>query len=132
MSLERSYNSEEIKENFDGKTIQIENFQNKILINTNIENNKISILADLCGIKKSDILIELTGTTLKISGNRELSFESGYNDKNEIISGLMIRLIELPFLVDVESVDTEYDNGLLHITIKKLEYNNSKKITFDE
>ena len=72
MSTEIKYETSELKEkHFQSEPLKIEKYQKTIPINRIIE-EKVTIYADLCGVKKEDILVELTGKTLRISAKRNI------------------------------------------------------------
>ena len=79
------------------------------------------ISAELPGIAKEDIDITVENSTVTIHGEREQTKKSG-KAKNRVMEssyGVFERSLSLPFPVDAESVEAEYENGILHLTIPK-------------
>lgn len=85
---------------------------------------KVTIYADLCGVKKEDILVELTGKTLRISAERNIKHNIGLHN-DEITNGKIFKLIELETDIDGENAKSRFSNGLLIIELPKIVKNDS-------
>jgi HSP20 family protein len=100
--------------------------------NVDVAENDTSfeISAELPGIKKDDINIELDNGRLTISGERK--FQNEENAKNyhrvETKYGKFSRSFYLPDSINEESINAQYEDGLLNITIEKKEEKVKKKI----
>lgn len=77
--------------------------------------------ADLPGVKKDDIKVELTGNRLSISGNRNEEKENKDDTyyTYERSYGSFSRTFTLPDGVDVEHIKTELADGVLSLAIPK-------------
>lgn len=88
------------------------------------------ITAEIPGIEKENIDITLNNGRLTISGERSFSEEE--EDKKfhrvETKFGSFRRAFHLPENIDEDSIDASYNNGLLDISINKIEANKNKKI----
>ncbi len=88
------------------------------------------ISAELPGMNKEDITVNLENGRLSISGERQ--FESEEKGKTfhrvETKYGSFNRSFQLPDNVDEESVKATYENGLLNISIDKAEDKVKKQI----
>ena len=88
------------------------------------------ISAELPGMKKEDITINLENSRLSISGKR--TFEKEDKGKKyhrvETSYGSFERSFQLPDNVDEESISASYENGLLNISIQKNEQEVKKQI----
>ena len=88
------------------------------------------ILAQVPGISKDDIHINLENSRLTISGERK--FEKEENGKKfhrvETQYGSFSRSFQLPDSIDQESIKATYENGILAITISKKEEEAKKQI----
>jgi len=76
------------------------------------------------GMEKKDFNITLDGTLLTISSQKEQRSENKEDNytRREFSYQSFQRSFELPKqVVDEESINARYDNGLLHITIPKRE-----------
>lgn len=76
------------------------------------------------GMEKKDFNITLDGTLLTIASQKESNSETKEDNytRREFSYQSFQRTFELPKqVVDEESINARYDNGLLHITIPKRE-----------
>lgn len=84
---------------------------------------QFEISAQLPGLKKDAINIDLENGRLTISGERK--FENEEEGKNyhrvESSYGTFARSFHLPDSIDEESIDAIYTDGMLNITIQKQE-----------
>ena len=93
--------------------------------------NEIIIQAEISGVKKEDIIIEVSNKAVKISGSRK----SNHPDQTatyrlaEIQFGQFERVLYLPSLIDVGKVAASFSNGFLEIVLRKFF---SNKITSDQ
>lgn len=89
------------------------------------------VRAEVPGMEPKDIDITITGQQLVLSGEKKESSErKGENFfHSERRFGSFRRSITLPSTVDVERVAAEHKNGVVHITLKKREGAQPKKIT---
>jgi len=95
---------------------------------TNEEGQFIS--AEMPGFNVDDINIDATADTLTISGERkreEASEDSRYH-RQERGYGKFSRTIQLPFMIDTESVKASYKDGILNIKLERAEADKPKKI----
>jgi HSP20 family protein len=91
---------------------------------------KYIVRADLPGLAKKDIAVEIKGNVLSISGERtikevEENTHSGFVQKERSF-GYFSRSVLLPESVNHEGIKTNYENGVLTITIPKLILNTEK------
>jgi len=83
----------------------------------------IIVKADLPGVKKDDIVIDLTEDSIEIIASfEEVTEEEGTNFiKKERKYGEARRSLVLPELVKVKEAAAKFDNGVLTVTLPKLE-----------
>lgn len=109
-------------------TTQRESFVPRLDISENDDQFEINV--ELPGMDKDDIDVSLNNNQLTVSGQRK--WENEDKDKTyhriETSYGEFSRTFTLPDNVDEESINAEYDNGVLNITINKAEDKVSKKI----
>jgi len=93
--------------------------------------DKFVVRAELPGMKKEEIDVSVVGNTLTISGERKAETEVKEEDyyRCELCYGKFSRSISLPAAVDAAKVDASYENGILEITLPKIEAAKPKKIT---
>jgi len=95
------------------------------------ENNGYLIRADLPGMTKEEIQINIENDTLTISGEKKRSVEKP--EKNRYYHfergfGSFLRSLSLPSNVDPNKIEAHYSDGVLDIFIKKTEDNRPKSI----
>ncbi len=94
------------------------------------ENGGYELHADLPGLKKEDIKIEIQDNVLTIRGERKLEEEK--KDKNfrltERYYGQFIRSFTLPENVNKDKIEAEFKDGVLTLQIPKLEKAKPKEI----
>lgn len=83
--------------------------------------DSFQFLADLPGMKESDIEIKLTGNRLAISGKREASHEDKTDTyyTYERSFGAFQRMFTLPDGVDTEHVHADLKEGVLTVAVPK-------------
>lgn len=91
----------------------------------------IMVKAELPGIKKEDIQLEIMDNTLHLKGERKQEKEEKGNNYyiNEINCGSFHRAFTLPAAVDMEKVKAEYKDGVLEIVLPKKEEAKIRKIS---
>jgi HSP20 family protein len=95
------------------------------------ERDAFRIKADMPGMEKSDIKVEVANGVLSISGEKKA--EKMEKDKEhyyhfERSYGAFNRTFKLPENVMSEQVDAKYANGVLELTLKKSEVAKPKSI----
>lgn len=85
--------------------------------------NNLVVRAELPGLDKDDVRVELTDDGLVIEGERrreqEERFEGGY--RSEIVYGHFHRLIPLPEGANVDQAKAQINNGVLEVVIPMAE-----------
>lgn len=92
--------------------------------------NQFLISAELPGMKKEDINIDLENRRLTISGERKFEQKEDGETFHRVETryGSFSRSFQLPNSVDEESVQAKYEEGVLRITIDKSEDKVKKQI----
>jgi HSP20 family protein len=85
------------------------------------EGNDLVIRAELAGIKREDIKLELSGSTLTLSGEKrgEEKVERKDYYRVEQSYGSFSRTLDLPEGVDPDGIKATYKDGLLEIRIRR-------------
>lgn len=95
------------------------------------KDNIIVINAELPGVAKEDISIDVKGKLVTLGGERksdeELKEDNCYRKERRY--GKFERTFNLPFEVNSDSVKATYNNGILRLEIPKPEEQVAKKIT---
>jgi len=92
--------------------------------------DQILILAEIAGVKKEDLELEISNKAVRIYGIRA-EFPRGKNAKYrlaEIQYGRFERILYLPAPIDPEVVSASYSNGFLQIRLAKLSLDKIRKI----
>lgn len=89
------------------------------------------ITAEVPGVDIKDLEISVVGSNLTISGNREAETldEKATYHRQERNCGYFSRGIELPFPVDAEKVVASLENGIIKITLPRVEADKPRRIT---
>ncbi len=93
--------------------------------------NEIKIHAEIAGVEKEDIVIEVSNKAVKISGNRkccQMEPTTTYR-LAEIQFGRFERVLYLPSAIDIEKTRADFTNGFLKITLGKYQNNGDKRTT---
>lgn len=87
------------------------------------EKNQINVTAEIPGVKKENIKITLQDNILAIEGEKKKETEQTEQNwyRSERVYGSFKRSFTLPTEVDSDKVQAKYENGILHITLQKLE-----------
>jgi len=95
------------------------------------EKDNIVVKAELPGIEKKDVAVDLKGRVLTLKGERSYDNEVKEDKyfRREIHFGRFERSFTLPGEVNPEAVNAEYKDGVLKINIPKPEENKPREIT---
>jgi len=96
--------------------------------------DEIIVLAEIAGVNKEDLEIEISSKAVKISGERAVArrVDGAVYRLAEIQYGKFERLLFLPALIDPETVSASYLHGMLQIRLSKLSLNKIQKITISD
>jgi HSP20 family protein len=89
------------------------------------------ITAEMPGVHPDELEIDVTGDALSISGERkqdEVAKDARYH-RRERSYGAFSRTVQLPFMVDTDTVEASFNNGVLQISLPRAEADKPKKIT---
>ncbi len=93
--------------------------------------DEIQIVAEIPGIPKENVKLQLHDGMLTISGERKAPEDAKDSQwlRQEISYGSFSRTIQLPERVEAEKVTAEYQNGVLRVVLPKHEAAKPKEIT---
>jgi HSP20 family protein len=87
------------------------------------------IIAEVPGVKKSDLDIQAKGNTLRLAGSKSLSFPEGASlHRRERLAGRFDRAIALPVEIDADNVKAECRDGILALFLPRAERDKPKSI----
>lgn len=97
-----------------------ENFYPRIDISEDKDN--INVTAEIPGVKKENIKITLQDNILTIEGEKKKETEQKEKNffRSERMFGSFKRCFTLPEEVDSEIVEAKFENGMLHVQMKRL------------
>lgn len=94
-----------------------------------VENDGSFIVrAELPGVAKDDVKVHIDNGILTIKGEKKVECKDEKRHRVECLYGSFVRSFTLPQDVDVEKVEAGYKNGILSLTIPKLEKAKPKQI----
>jgi len=92
-----------------------------------------NVQAELAGVKKEDIHIDIDGAIVSIKAEiqqKNKTGDSGRNLRSERYYGSVSRRFELPTEIDLENAEASYEEGLLHLVLpKRKAVENSRKLS---
>lgn len=92
--------------------------------------NDIVVKAEIPGVKKEDLDVSMTESTVTIKGSssHEEKQEKGNYYRCEISRGAFTRTVALPADVDTDKAKAVFNDGILELTIPKVEKSKRKSI----
>lgn len=94
---------------------------------------EIYIFAEIAGVNKDNLEIEINTKAVKIHGYREMPrVENGTYRLAEIQYGKFERILYLPYPVDTEQVKASYSEGFLKIHLIKIMRNKVHRIPISD
>jgi HSP20 family protein len=96
---------------------------NAMRVNIAEDEKNIVIEAELPGLKKDDVKISVEDNVLTIRGERKQENEEKKKNYHRVerFYGSFSRSFTLGENVDKENIDAKYENGVLHLTLPKVE-----------
>ena len=87
------------------------------------------MLAELPGVKKEEITLEIKDNLLRIAGERKLNYnqENSFH-RRERRNFKFDRTLKLPFKVDNKQIKAEINDGLLAVSLQQIEEDKPHKI----
>jgi HSP20 family protein len=89
-------------------------------INVFRKDDEFVVLAEVPGVKKSDLDVQAKGNTIRISGTKAVGYpERAGLHRRERLSGRFDRALTLPIEIDVEGVRAECRDGILALLLPR-------------
>lgn len=96
------------------------------------DNDDIVLMAELPGMKKEDIAIEIKDNMITLGGKRETNYpENASVHRLERRAHRFSRSMRLPTKVDADKVRAEYKNGILAVVLPRAESDKPKLININ-
>jgi HSP20 family protein len=95
--------------------------------------DEVLVRAELAGVDKKDIDVSVTDTTVSIKGStkKETKEEKGDYFRSEISRGSFSRMATLPCEVDGTQAKATFSDGILELTIPKLQASKRHSVKVD-
>jgi HSP20 family protein len=99
-------------------------------INIWLGDNSVVVTAELPGVTREDVTLNLQDDVLTLEGKREPKQleQNGNWRRRERAYGSFSRAIQLPFRIDPNKVQARFNNGVLEVELERLEADRPKKI----
>ena len=83
---------------------------------------ELVVRAELPGVEKDDVKVEIVGDRLMIEAEREFEEEDEKKDfyRHELGYGKLMRTVSLPVEVNPEGIHAELNEGILTVTLPKI------------
>ncbi len=87
------------------------------------------LVAELPGIKKEDLQLEVKGNTLRLAGERTINYGENISyHRVERNSTKFDRTLKLPINIESDHVKAEYEDGILVISLPRAEADKPRQI----
>lgn len=94
--------------------------------------DNIVIIAEIPGIKRDDIEIQVKNRQVRLTGTKNIDYgEKVSIHRRERDSGNFDRTVSVPFEINADKVKAEYHNGVLALFIPRAESDKPRVITID-
>ena len=99
-------------------------------VNIWLGDNSVVVTAELPGVTRDDVTLNLQDDVLTLEGKREPRHqqEDGNWQRRERSYGSFSRAVQLPFRIDPDKVQARFNNGVLEVELERLEADRPKKI----
>ncbi|MEA3222348.1 MAG: Hsp20/alpha crystallin family protein [Thermodesulfobacteriota bacterium] len=94
------------------------------------DEKSIVLKAELPGMKKEDITLNVSGSVLTISGEKHFEHEENREHYHMIERhyGAVKRSFSIPEIVDSDKIEARYEKGVLEVVFPKVEDSDSRRI----
>jgi HSP20 family protein len=87
------------------------------------------LIAELPGINKSDLDIQIKENTVRIAGAKEVKYpQKGSLHRRERLAGRFDRALSLPIQIDADKTKAEYRDGILALFLPRAERDKPKVV----
>ncbi len=94
------------------------------------KDGEIVLVAELPGVKKEDLIIEVKGNTVRLAGERNIEYGKNVSyHRAERNSSKFDRTLRLPINIEADKVKAEYKDGLIVLSLPRAEIDKPKQIT---
>lgn len=98
-------------------------------VNVFSKDDNCMIIAELPGVKKSDIDVNVKGKQVRITGKKEISYGDNVSvHRRERESGNFDRTLTFPIEIDADNVKAEYQDGILAVYLPRAEADKPRSV----
>ena len=98
-------------------------------INVFRKGDDFAVVAEVPGVRKADLDVQVKGSTIRISGTKSVAYPEGAGvHRRERLGGRFDRVVTLPVGIDPEAVRAECRDGLLALLLPRAERDRPRSI----
>ncbi|MCY4363076.1 MAG: Hsp20/alpha crystallin family protein [Gammaproteobacteria bacterium] len=98
-------------------------------INIFQQDGEYAIIAELPGVDRKDIDIDVQRNRIRISGQKQVDYGEGASvHRRERQTGAFDRTFATPFALDADKVKAEYNDGILALSLPRAEQDKPRSI----
>jgi HSP20 family protein len=87
------------------------------------------IIAEIPGVKKSDLDVQVKGRTIRLAGTKSVGYpEKAALHRRERLAGRFDRAVSMPVEINPDGVKAEYRDGVLALFLPRAESEKAKSI----
>jgi HSP20 family protein len=102
------------------------------LINVFERGEDYELVAELPGVKKEDLNIQVKGATVRIHGKKSVQYaEAASAHRRERVGGEFDRTLTLPAQIDAAKVTADYRDGVLTLKLPRAESERPRSVTIN-
>src|SRR3712207_2307943 len=89
-------------------------------INVFRKGDDFAVIAEVPGVRKADLEVQVKGNTIRLSGTKSVAFPEGAGvHRRERLAGRFDRVVTLPVEIDADAVQAECRDGLLALLLPR-------------
>ncbi len=101
-------------------------------VNVFQQDGNFIVIAELPGVDKKDLDIQVKDNRVRLSGRRMIEYEKGASiHRRERVSGTFDRTFAMPIEIDADRVKAEYRDGILAIRLAQSERSKPRSVAID-
>ena len=101
-------------------------------INVFRQNDEYVVVAEMPGVDKDGLEIQIDGSQLRVRGERRIEKAEGTSvHRRERRDGKFDRTFELPIRVDADKAQANFDNGILAVKLPQAESDKPKSVAIN-
>ena len=98
-------------------------------INVFRKGDHFAVVAEVPGVRKADLDVQVKGSTIRISGTKSVAYpERAGVHRRERLGGRFDRVVTLPVEIDSDAVQAECRDGLLALLLPRAERDRPRSI----